>query len=224
MSVRLDDLAVRYMTTRRETDFNALYSEFNRIYSPKYQIKAVSLGLDIHDVQAAHDDALLKTLNIFNPDKGIFSHYLNTAIKNSLTDLMRKNNRWKTRVFVSLFLDKDLLSDVNIENSVINRITDQVFLANLYRRAAEDDIRILRAASLIYNGETLHRAARRLNVCHKTVRRKLQKIVKGIESDINSGHLTDNGHNLSFLISPGGGIFEVFDTPDTPVLIDKEAV
>lgn len=122
MSVRLDNLAVRYMTTRRETDFNALYSEFNRIYSPKYQIKAVSLGLDIHDVQAAHDDALLKTLNIFNPDKGIFSHYLNTTIKNSLTDLMRKNNRWKTRVFVSLFLDKDLLSDVNIENSVINQV------------------------------------------------------------------------------------------------------
>lgn len=182
----LDNLALQYIETQAETDFNALYNEFSRAYSGKYPIIANQFNGDVHAVQAAFEDTLLKALGSFKPCKGVFNHYLKRALRNTRTDLCRTYNRQRAEITVSPINSGNpeernifyMLSDENdVEAEVINQLTDQTFRKSLYRQVPSEDRKTIEALQIIENGATIHKAAQQLGMCHKTVKRRLQKIL-----------------------------------------------
>jgi DNA-directed RNA polymerase specialized sigma24 family protein len=86
-------LAARYIESRCDETFNALYYELLPTWERRWRNDVRSLGDDICEIRALYQDALLNVLDAWDSSKGNFEHMLNRRIKQRKIDLFRKRCR-----------------------------------------------------------------------------------------------------------------------------------
>lgn len=180
---KLNMTAAEYLAG--EVYFDELFDIFQNVYGRKYEVIAIAQGLDINEVQAAHEDALLITLDKFDPRKGVFSHYLNVVIKNNLGKLRKEITKRREReVLYPTLANEDGIGNIfhTIENGedVEGQILDKEIGDKRTRLIAEmvsnADPAIKNILKEILAGHSVHSAAKRCGICHKTVKRRLDKM------------------------------------------------
>ena len=178
MVTTLDKLAATYLDTLTEADFEALYSEFNRVYGSRYQIIANQFDGDVHSVQADYEDTLLNVLERYRPGKGVFSHYLNKALKNARLGLARKS--YKRETDITLF--PMLAHKTDIEQEVINQLNNQLFKTKIYQLAAIDSLKTYMVLVELYRGKPLYQTAINFGVCPKNIKKRLRKVLQKVDN------------------------------------------
>lgn len=181
---KLNMTAAEYLAG--EVYFDELFDIFQNVYGRKYEVIAIAQGLDIHEVQAAHEDALLTTLDKFDPRKGVFSHYLNVVIKNNLGNLRKEiTKRQEREVLYPTLANEDGIGNIfhTIENGedVERQILDKEINDKRRRLVAGivgngNTDRIKKVCEGIMSGQSIHGAAKHCGVCHKTVKRRFTKM------------------------------------------------
>jgi hypothetical protein len=126
---QLNTLVVEYQQSRNEDAFNEIYEVLNERWRKTRKAVARSLRADEHTVQATYEDALLKAIEKYTPEKGEFEHMLNTYIKNSRSTVYnRSKKRYDHELYDSNQTDDEsvtetaismLPADVNVEEEII---------------------------------------------------------------------------------------------------------
>lgn len=180
--------------------FEEVYEAYRRIYEAQYENLAKVYEIDKHEVQAGYEDTLLNVLEEYSPVKGVFTHYLKRSLRNRLTDILRAEfSRQSREMIQSLIVDDEersvfyvIQSSENVEEKVLDeRIGDkQVTLIAELVNAANVDQAMENVLRGIMAGNSVHRAAKLNGICHKTVRRRLDRIA-GIYNRNKHGDIQD---------------------------------
>lgn len=185
ISEKLNSVAERYKTGA--CGFIEVYTIFQGMYGGRYEKIAGAHRLDVHDVQAGHEDVLMKALDRFDPSKGVFSHFLNTLIRNKMMDLRREQATRNSReILCSTLPGEDTEGNVfyfiknkdDVENEVMEtEINDKrrKLVAGIVG-TGNTNVKMKKVYEGIMSGQSLHSAAKHCGVCHKTVKRRFTKM------------------------------------------------
>ncbi len=181
LSKKLNIAAKNYLGGK--CSFTDVYEPFAEIYEKRYQKISSLHGLDIHDVQAVYEDALMKSLRIFNPCRGIFTHLLNVTIRNGVMDLRRKQATLQRKEVLYSTIPITIPSRNNPEKEVINKeISDKRggLIAGI--TGSNFTGKMKNVLQKIAIGQSIHSAATQSGLCHKTAKRRLAKLASFYDS------------------------------------------
>lgn len=177
---KIDSLALKYLETKEEEDFNILYREFKKEYKPRYIADAKRFSGNSHDIEALYDDALLNAVTYYK-GKSDFTNFLNVIIKNAKITYSQKVSKRKEKECL-LKVDEEGRSLFDIKTSNCN-VEDEII--KKFDTTIDDIIRGLRLnkktevfLELVSEGSTVHNAACHSGLCPKTAKRRLKKIAR----------------------------------------------
>ena len=179
---KLNTVAVAYR--QGNCGFDTVYDVYAKIYSAHYEKLAIVHELDPHDVQAGYEDTLLEVLQRFDPEKGVFAHYLKRSLRNKLTDLQREKARRSREVSYGLPTgdadEKNVFYMIESGQKLEEEIAEKEISDKRARLIAEmvsnADPAIKNILKEILAGHSVHSAAKHYGICHKTVKRRLDKM------------------------------------------------
>lgn len=200
---KLNDLVRQYQSDKLDATFTEIYLIISERWSGKTEITANTLMVDELDLLASYDDTIMKAIDTYDASSGDFENYFTFLLKNRRHDLYRRARTIrKHEVKPPIIKDE---SDATTFDRVYAEQGEVIngSLTELIEQKKETDQRQLidslldpdkvidsQTTTIVYevlNDDTLGKfrpttIAKKLNVHHSVVSRKLHRLRKNYDS------------------------------------------
>lgn len=94
---KVQQLLTKYRETKNDLVFNELYTELSGLWKGKLRATASNMKLDIHDLEATYDDAIMKLVDDPSRDADKVDRHFTVMLRNARIDLLRRTNTVRKR-------------------------------------------------------------------------------------------------------------------------------